>query len=506
MSNTAPANDSAAVAAKPGFFTQVSSFPSAFWVANIIELVERFSFWGIRTIAALYIITEAEKGGLGFNNTDKGLFFGTWSLIQCLLPMFTGGFSDRYGYRVSLLIAFTINIIGYVLMAFMHSWWGFMAACCMIGTGTAIFKPPLHGTLAHCVSEKNSSVGWGIFYQVVNIGAFFGPIAMGRLRLLEWRYAFFLSAGIILINVLITGLFLKDYSQGRKAGKDGKGSLATFVESMSILARETKFVIFLGIFSGFWFMFMMLSDQVAIFISQWVNTNDIATFFAQLTGWEFFKNLAKDGGQFNPEWIVAIDAFSIMLLVSLLSYLVARFRHISVMIAGMCITCVGLVSAASATTGWMCALGVFVFAIGEMMCGPKFSEYVSRMAPPDKKALYMGYSNIPSAIGWAGTNFVGGVLYQHLADKVELAQRHLIGACGMNEEAVMALGRGEVMPLLSSRLNMSEAAVTRLLYQEYHPQYFFYLVIIVGVLSTLALLRYHFWLEAEKKRLAPATA
>ena len=51
-----------------------------------------------------------------------------------------------------------------------------VVACCLIGTGTAIFKPPLHGTLAHCVNERNSSVGWGMFYQVVNIGGFIGPL------------------------------------------------------------------------------------------------------------------------------------------------------------------------------------------------------------------------------------------------------------------------------------------------------------------------------------------
>ena len=82
------------------FWQQMRSFPRAFWVANVIELVERFSFFGVRTIAALYIVTEAEKGGLALTNTDKGIFFGVWSLIQCLLPMFTGGFADRYGYRI----------------------------------------------------------------------------------------------------------------------------------------------------------------------------------------------------------------------------------------------------------------------------------------------------------------------------------------------------------------------------------------------------------------------
>ena len=483
------------------FGQQVRSFPAAFWVANVIELIERFSFWGVRVISALYIVAAAEDGGLGFDNTDKGVFFGTWALIQCLLPMFTGGFSDRYGYRASLMVAFVVNMIGYGMMAFVSSWWGFMAACCLVGTGTAIFKPPLHGTLAHCVNESNSSVGWGIFYQVVNIGGFVGPIVMGYLRLLEWRYAFFVASGIILVNMVVMGLFLKDYSKEGKAEKEGKpkGPSDVFVETMATL-KDVKFVVFLAIFSGFWFMFMQLFDQLSIFIDQWVDTNDVATFCANVTGLEFFENLAKEGGQFNPEWIVNVDAGSIILLVVLVTYITGFFRHISAMIVGMFVSCLGLIIAGSVTTGWFCVLGIFVFAIGEMICSPKFSEYIGLMAPPEKKALYMGYSNIPFAVGWAGANFIGGPIYQQISDKVGLARDYLITQVGMDAGAVQGMTRGEVMPALAEAVNLTEREVTRMLWNEHQPQMFFYICIGIGLVSTLAMVGYHFWLQADVKR------
>ncbi len=278
-------NTTPALPARLGFFQQIRSYPPTFWVANVIELVERFSFWGIRSIAALYVVSEAERGGLGLSNVDKGIFFGVWSLIQCLLPMFTGGFADRYGYRASLLIAFGINILGYALMGYATGWWSFMAACCLIGTGTAIFKPPLHGTLAHCVNESNSSLGWGIFYQVVNIGGFIGPIVCGFLRLLQWRYAFFAASGIIIVNVLITTLLLKDYAQGTK----GKGPGRVFVEGLAAL-KDLRFVVFLAIFSGFWFMFMQLFDQLTVFIDQWVDSRDLASFLTDRLGLEFLRD------------------------------------------------------------------------------------------------------------------------------------------------------------------------------------------------------------------------
>src|SRR5262245_26682968 len=81
-----------ATAEKPSltFGEQVRSFPRAFWVANVIELIERFSFYGIRIVGGLYVVTAVEKGGLGLSNTDKGIFWGTWALVQCLVPMFSG--------------------------------------------------------------------------------------------------------------------------------------------------------------------------------------------------------------------------------------------------------------------------------------------------------------------------------------------------------------------------------------------------------------------------------
>jgi dipeptide/tripeptide permease len=489
---------------KLGFIQQIKSFPQTFWIANIIELVERFSFWGVRVVSALYIVEAVEEGGLGFDNTDKGIFFGTWALIQCALPMFTGGFSDRYGYRASLMVAYVTNMIGYGLMAYVQSWWGFMAACCLVGTGTAIFKPPLHGTLAHCVTKSNSSVGWGIFYQVVNIGGFIGPMVMGYLRLLEWKYAFFASAGIIIVNVFITLFFLKDYSKGEKTKKTGesRGALTTFFDSILTLFREPKLLVFLMIFSGFWFMFMQLFDQLSIFIDQWVDTNDVAVFFADLTGMQFFEDLAADGGQFNPEWIVNVDAGAIILLVVLIAYITSFFRHISAMIVGMFISCLGLVIAGYSTTGFICVLGIFIFAIGEMACSPKFSEYVGLIAPPDKKALYMGYSNIPFAIGWAGANYIGGPIYQQVSDKVGLARDYLITKLGQDSQAVAELTRGEVFPRLMEALGKSERASTQLLYEHYNPQYFFYFCIGIGLLSTLAMIGYYFWAEAGKRNQA----
>lgn len=303
--------------------------------------------------------------------------------------MFAGGFADRYGYRLSLMVAYVINMIEYSLMASAHTWGGFMLACCLVGTGTASFKPPLHGTIAHCVTQSNPSVGWGVFYQVVNIGGFVGAIVMGALRLLEWRYAFFASASVILLNMLITGRFLKDYSKEARAAGEAKrqGPGRTFLQAMGTL-KDMKLTAFLAIFTGFWFRFMQLFDHLSVAIDQWVDSNDIVRgvdALLQRFGIEWLSELAAGGGQVNPEWIANVDAGSIIVLVLLISYITGKFHPISAIIVGMFISCVILLFSGMAAIGWFCVLGIFLFAIGEMACSPKFSEYVGLMAPPQKK-------------------------------------------------------------------------------------------------------------------------
>ncbi|MFQ5592078.1 MAG: MFS transporter, partial [Phycisphaerae bacterium] len=348
---------------------------------------------------------------------------------------------------------------------------------------------------------SNSSVGWGMFYQVVNIGGFIGPLVTGYLRLLEWRYAFFAAAGIILVNVLVTGLFLKDYAKGRdrESPERSKGPREVFVEAITTL-KDLRFTVFLAIFSGFWFMFMQLFDQLSVFIDQWVDSNDVARFLAGVTGMEFFKNMAADGGQVNPEWIIDVDAGAIIVFVLLISYITGKFRHISAMIVGMFIACLGLIWCGTAVTGWTCVMGIFVFSIGEMACSPKFQEYIGLMAPPDKKALYMGYSNIPFAVGWAGANFIGGPLYDHLSDKHKLVRDYLVTQLGLEPSAVDALSKGDLMPTLAATLGDTERAAQELLWQNYHPQSFWYLCMGVGLLSTLAMVVYHFVLLAGAKK------
>ena len=207
-----------------------------FWLANGMEACERLAYFGIRAILPLMMVSVG-TGGLGLSMSDKGIILGLWALIQCIVPMVSGGFSESFGYKKSLIIAFIINIFGYLLMANITNittlvtgstvltdpfvvqvnFWLMLLAGCTIGVGTAIFKPPVGGVVAKSLDDSNSGLGFGIYYWVVNIGGFLAPMAASALRGTDeaptWDYVFYGAAFVTVFNLLITLILFKEPSR-----------------------------------------------------------------------------------------------------------------------------------------------------------------------------------------------------------------------------------------------------------------------------------------------------
>ena len=539
---------------KLSFKQQLNSFPNAFWVANIMELMERLAYFGVRAVVGLYIVDAAVRGGLELTHPQRGLIFTVWALFQTLLPMFTGAYSDRYGYKKSLYIAFGLNTVAYVLMGLAHTYATFFAATLLLATGTAIFKPPLHGTLAHTVKDENSSVGWGMFYMLVNIGGFLGPFIAGICRAISWQYVFFASAGIIALNFIPTIFFLKDYSVEVRASKGDApktGPVGTFVAGIMTLVKDTRFMVFLAIFSGFWLMFMQLFDTLPIYIDEWANTSREAAWFVNnvslggihtvsavligltllLTIFALVKRMkvlaimgglgvliaftlrlgiaqvvesAAADGVIKPEFMVNIDAGAIVFFMLAVAVVTGKMKPVIAMIVGMLISTLGILACGAFQAGWLVALGIFVFAVGEMACSPKFSEYIGLMAPPEKKAIYMGYSNIPFAIGWTLAGQLSGWLYAGYADKFKFAKEYMVQRLSMDATMVDGLGKLDVMPTLAKALNVTELEATKVLWDIYHPWMMWVIFAAIGLVATIAMVFYHFSLEKDLKKRAAA--
>lgn len=514
---------------KPSMLAMIVAFPANFWYANLMEMFERLAFFGVRAIAPLYMVAAADRSGLGLTYTDKGDIYFWWALVQCLVPMVSGGYTERYGYRKSIAVAFTLNIIGYLLMARalpVTAWlagqgwsgagyWVFLAAALFVALGTAIFKPPVHGTIARSTDAKTSSMGFGIFYWVVNIGGALAPMAAAKLRgEINWEYVFYAAAIVTACNFLPLVLLYREPTRTpaaagaettAKAGAEGKqpGPVSVFISSILTIFKDMRLVAFLLIFSCFWLMFMQLWDLLPNFIEEWVDTSDTAAFF----GW-FSRDWVLANGQTKPEMLININPVSVILLVLFISWLVGRINKVAAMVIGMVISLVGFTGAGLTSVGVICALMIFVFSIGEMACSPTFSAYVALIAPPDKKALYMGYSNLPFAIGWAAGNKIGGWLYENLANKYALARAYLTEHLHLSADAVKELNNEQVFERLAASLNGGAGGTvqeaTRLLWNLHHPYMVWIYLGLFGVLGTVGMIA--FYLATAKKPTAAATS
>ena len=232
---------------------QLKSLARPYWMVNIMEMFERLAYYGVRVVIPIYIAQADEIGGLHFSQTDKGIIFLWWAVVQSLVPMFSGGFADRYGYKRTIAVSIAIKIVGYLLMATQREFWPFLFGCCVLALGTAIFKPGVQGTLVRTLTKKNSSVGWGTFYMLVNIGGFLGPPLAHFLYGWSWPTVFYGCAVIVSINFLMLFTYREVPAGGEQRGGPIHILMLTLKNFMNM-----RLVIFIAIMSGFWRAFSVI--------------------------------------------------------------------------------------------------------------------------------------------------------------------------------------------------------------------------------------------------------
>jgi POT family proton-dependent oligopeptide transporter len=465
-----------------GLAAQLAQLPRAFWMLNIMEMLERLAYYGVRVVIPIYIAQADEIHGLHFTQQQKGLIFTLWALVQTGVPIFSGGFADRYGYKKTIAASIAIKILGYLLMATQRDFWPFTIGCLVLAFGTAIFKPGVWGSLQRSMDKSTSSVGWGMFYMLVNVGGFLGPPLAHYLYGFSWPAVFYGCAVIVSLNLLM--LFTYPHIDAGGESQQG-GFLQTAWITLSNLFN-LRLLVFIGIMSGFWLMFMQLFDLLPNFIVDWVDSSSIVK---ALNLPAMFVTQTPRGPMVAQEWMINVDSFMIVLFVVWLSHVVSRMRRVHSIFIGIVIASAGLLAAGFTMSGVACLLGIVLFAIGEMLSSPKMNDYLGVIAPEGKKGLYMGYANMPTAIGWAYGSFLAGDLYGKMGEKAGLALRYL----GEHGGVPAGVDRTGAMEALQNALHLDASAATKLLWDTYHPYTLWYPFCLVGIGSAVGTFLYARW-------------
>ncbi|HEY6195603.1 MAG TPA: MFS transporter [Candidatus Eisenbacteria bacterium] len=468
---------------RTGMFAQLSHLSRAFWMLNMMEMFERLAYFGVRVVIPIYIAQADEIHGLHFTQSQKGFIFTLWALVQTGVPIFSGGFADRYGYKKTIAVSIAIKIAGYLLMATQRGFWPFTIGCLVLAFGTAIFKPGVWGSLQRTMDKSNSSVGWGVFYMLVNVGGFLGPPLAHFLYGFSWPTVFYGCAVIVSLNFLMLLTYPSVDAGGNKSGGVLQTALLTFTNLFN-----PRLITFILIMSGFWLMFMQLFDLLPNFIVDWVDSSSIVRAMHLPA---MFTTQTPRGPMVAQEWMINLDAFMIVLCVVWVSHLVARMRRVHSIFIGIAVASLGLLAAGFTMSGVSCLLGIALFAVGEMLSSPKMNDYLGIIAPEGKKGLYMGYANMPTAIGWAYGSFLAGDLYGRIGEKAGLALKYL----GDHGGVPAGVDRTTAMEALQRVNHLDASAATRLLWSAYHPYKLWYPFVAVGIASAIGIFLYAGWVR-----------
>lgn len=408
----------------------LKGYSRAFWVSNLVELFERMAYYGVFIVLTIYLSTI-----LGFNDIEASIISGLFSGGLYLLPIFTGAYADKIGFRKSMLIAFSLLTIGYFGLGLLpgllqgmglvsygeittysgllesNSTLLIIPILFVIMVGGSFIKSVISASVAKETTEANRAKGYSIFYMMVNIGAFTGKTIIDPLRgqvgEIAYVYMNYLS-GIMTLIALIAVFFL--YKSNKTAG-EGK-TMKEIITGFKQLLTNWKLMVLILIVTGFW----MVQHQLYATMPKYV--------------------IRLAGEDAKPGWIANVNPFVVVLLVSLITNWMRNKRAITSMNVGMFLIPLSAVVMAFgnmfenqifnniSNITLMMVLGISIQALAECFISPRYLEYFSLQAPKGEEGMYLGFSHLHSFLASIFGFGLSGVLLSKYCPDPKLFGTH----------------------------------------------------------------------------------
>lgn len=442
-------------------------YPAIFWISNIIELFERYAWYGFYMGFGLFLVGSKETGAMGFSPVEKGTIMGTGSMLLYFLPILTGAIADKIGYKKVLLLSFMIYASGFYMIQQFHSFEMVFVSFIWICVGGAFFKPIISAMISKTTNSETASIGFGIFYMMVNIGGFIGPFVAGIVLGKGWNFVFMLSIVAIAINFLITMLFFREPMREKSSDSLVQSIIQPF-RNIYITLINWRYTMFLIIMSIFWAAFNQLYYTFPIFVDDWVNTATIYRGIHSVLP-SFANLIGTPSGTISAVTLSSMDSFFIIAFQIVVSAFVMRFKPLNAMMGGIFVLAFGLFLMFGVQSGWIVLFGLLIFGLGEMSSSPKFTEYVGSIAPSDKKALYMGSSFLAIALGHQIAGFLSGAPYEKVADKLFLLKAEVLKRGLSVPEISDSFTKTDYLNEAARQMNFSQQQLTDFLWTNYHP-------------------------------------
>jgi dipeptide/tripeptide permease len=416
-----------------------TGFERPFWIANITEIFERLAYYGAFASLALYLQEQ-----LNFSTEQTGTLTGIFGGMVWFLAIFGGAAADRLGFRRALSVAYLILGGSYFLIGSIGASWlapvrnavplglfvGFILM--LPALGISLVKPCVVGTTARASKENVRSIGYSIYYTMVNIGGALGPLfASWAHRHLGVQNVYRVVALGVFAMFFVVLLFFRE---PHKAGDAPPPSIATVAKNFCVVLGNYRLVLPVLLLAlvlrialwvepawsvPWWTWLLFLVAAVAgisrfmwflvIFTGYWI------VFWQQYISLPGFIHGYIDA-KADVEMILVVDGLTVICLTLLMNYLTRKVPAFAAVILGTVITSLSWVILAFRPTLWGAIFSLFFLAIGEIIQAPRYYEYISRLAPPGQQGTYMGFAFVPIGIGSLIGGPFGGYLLHHYGE------------------------------------------------------------------------------------------
>ncbi len=330
---------------------------------------------------------------------------------------------------------------------------------------------------------------------MVNVGAFIGPIVALQFSKISYTSVFYLSAVFILVNIPF--LFFYKEPERKQSDVPFWKSLATVFKNIGIALSDYKFLIFLIIVAGFWSMYYQLFYTLPVFIEQWVDTHTLYNFIEGVWPWLITK-IGSTDGTIAAEYITNIDAMYIILFQILVSTIIMKLKPLTSMMSGFFVCSIGMSLTLFTNNPFFIIASIFIFGIGEMAGSPKITEYIGKIAPKDKTALYMGMAFLPVTLGNLLAGYISGSVYGGMSDKVTLLQNDLASKGFSIPEISSSFTQTDLYLKGAELLQMTQKELTDYLWTAYNPGQIWIVLLGIGIGASFLLFLYDRFLISGK--------
>ena len=376
-----------------------TGFETPFWVANISELFERLSYYAVFAVLARYL-----HEGLHFDVERASSLTGMFGGWVWFLAVIGGALADRLGFRRALSIAYLILSLAYFTLGSIAAPWlaplrdrvplvGLVAFILILpALGVALVKPSVVGTTARASKENVRSVGYSIYYTLVNVGSTAGPL------LASWaqehgvvQNVFRIAALSVFLMLFVVLLFFKE---PRRSEEGARASLSQVGKNFLTVLSNPRFMLFLLIFTGYWVVFWQEFIALPLYISAYIDPH---------------ADTAR---------ILATDPIVVILFTMVIGFLTKRMQPFHAIVLGTLISSLAWILLIVHPSVWMAVASLVVVAIGEIVQQPRYYDYISRLAPAGQQGTYMGFAFLPLGIGSFIAGKFSGWIMHHFGEEM----------------------------------------------------------------------------------------